>query len=171
MNERIRELAVQAKLRAPVLLQHWGKIDALTDSEQEELQNVEKFAELIVQECVNQCRREWYDLNNAAPKENETLRDIGIRVGQKNGVLKTISRIKEHFGIGEQTVPIVSADDRALFAGIGSSESFTVEGAKKAFGIEERMNERERLEELTRVTLDAKAGSERFCKKHLAEDQ
>lgn len=35
----------------------------------------------------------------------------------------------------------------------------------------ERMNERERLEELTRVTLDAKAGSERFCKKHLAEDQ
>ena len=96
-----------------------------------------KFAELIVQECVNQCRQEWYDLNNAAPKENETSRDISIRVGQKNGVLKTISRIKEHFGIGEQTVPNVSADDRALFSGIGSSESFTVEGAKKAFGVED----------------------------------
>ena len=171
MNKLIQELAVQSKLRAPVLLRHWGKIDALTDSEQEELQNVENFAELIVEECINQCRREWYDLNNAVPKENETLRDIGLRVGQKNGVLKTISRIKEHFGIGEQTVPNVSADDLALFSGIGSSESFTVEGAKKHFGVEERMNERERLEELTRVTLDAKAGIERFLKKQLAKDQ
>ena len=52
MNERIKELATQAKLRSPLLLQHWGKIDALTDSEQEELENIEKFAELIVRECA-----------------------------------------------------------------------------------------------------------------------
>ena len=61
--------------------------------------NIAEFAELIIQECVAQCRQEWYDLNNADPKENETSRDIGIRVGQKNGVLKTISRITQHFGI------------------------------------------------------------------------
>ena len=52
MNERIRELAMQAKLRSPLLLQYWGKVDALTDSEQEELENIEKFAELIVRECA-----------------------------------------------------------------------------------------------------------------------
>lgn len=37
----------------------------------------------------------------------------------------------------EREVPAVSSADRSLFAGIGSSESFTVEGAKKAFGVEE----------------------------------
>lgn len=54
MNKRIQELAEQAKLRSPLLLQYWGKIDALTDSEQEELKNIEKFAELIVQDCITQ---------------------------------------------------------------------------------------------------------------------
>ena len=51
MNERIQQLALQSKLRPALLLHHWGKIDALTDSEQEELQQLEKFAELIVREC------------------------------------------------------------------------------------------------------------------------
>lgn len=54
MNERIKRLAVRAKLRAPIMLQRCGRIDALTDSEQEELENVEKFAELIVKECLEQ---------------------------------------------------------------------------------------------------------------------
>ena len=51
MNERIKQLALQSKLRSALLLHHWGKIDALTDSEQEELQQLEKFAQLIVKEC------------------------------------------------------------------------------------------------------------------------
>lgn len=53
MNERIKELAEHAKLRPVLLLKHWGTIDALTDSEQEELKQLEKFAELIVQECTD----------------------------------------------------------------------------------------------------------------------
>ena len=52
MNERIKQLALQTKLRPALLLHHWGKIDALTDSEQEELEQLEKFAQLIVQECA-----------------------------------------------------------------------------------------------------------------------
>ena len=55
MNERIKELAEQAKLNPVLLLQHWGTNDALTDSEQESLERIEKFAELIVQECANIC--------------------------------------------------------------------------------------------------------------------
>jgi hypothetical protein len=53
MNERIKELALEAKLGPALLLHHWGKIDALTDSEQEDLEKIEKFAELIVQECIH----------------------------------------------------------------------------------------------------------------------
>ena len=56
MNERIKQLALQSKLRPALLLHHWGKIDALTDSEQEELEQLEKFAQLIVQECVRKVR-------------------------------------------------------------------------------------------------------------------
>ena len=52
MNQRIQELAEQAKLNPVLLLQHWGTNDALTDSEQESLERIEKFAELIVRECA-----------------------------------------------------------------------------------------------------------------------
>ncbi len=83
MNERIKRLAVQAKLRAPIMLQHWGKIDALTDSEQEELQNIEKFAELIVRECARVCEKTG--VLNQADFEGEMIADA----------------VKEHFGVEE----------------------------------------------------------------------
>lgn len=57
------------------------------------------FGDLVVKECVDQLRQEWYELNNT---ESETLGDaraVAILVGQKNGVLKTIARIKQHFGV------------------------------------------------------------------------
>jgi hypothetical protein len=52
MNERIRQLALEARLGPALLLYYWENIDALTDSEQEDLEKIEKFAELIVKECV-----------------------------------------------------------------------------------------------------------------------
>ena len=52
MNKEIKELAVEAKLGAALLLDYWGGVEALTDSEQEDLKRIEKFAELIVKECV-----------------------------------------------------------------------------------------------------------------------
>lgn len=90
MNNRIRELAVQAGL----ISSESDEFDptCLTISQK-------KFAELIIDECIMQCRQEWYELNNAEQKENETARDIGLRVGRKNGVIKIISRIDQHFGI------------------------------------------------------------------------
>lgn len=53
MNERINQLALQARLGPALLLHHWGTVDALTDSEQDGLEQIEKFAELIVKECAN----------------------------------------------------------------------------------------------------------------------
>lgn len=53
MNKRILELAFQAKLGPALLLHHWGNVDALTDYEQGELKQIEKFAELIVKECLS----------------------------------------------------------------------------------------------------------------------
>ena len=43
---------LEARLGPALLLHHWGKIDALTDTEQEELYQIEKFAELLIRECA-----------------------------------------------------------------------------------------------------------------------
>jgi hypothetical protein len=52
MNEQIKQLMLEARLGPALLLHHWGKIDALTDSEQAELERLEKFAELLIRECA-----------------------------------------------------------------------------------------------------------------------
>lgn len=55
MNKKIKELALEARLGAALLLHHWGSVEALTDSEQNDLVQIEKFAQLIVVECAEIC--------------------------------------------------------------------------------------------------------------------
>jgi hypothetical protein len=76
--------------------------------------NMEKFAELIVKEMLQTCEDHpaW----------------TGRMIGEQ---------IKQHFGVEDRAIPILSADEQALFAGIASSKLFTIEGAKKQFGVEE----------------------------------
>ena len=90
MNEKIKELAEQAEVY------YSDSIYA-----EEDLAALQKFAELIIQECVKQCQQEWYDLNNANDGVSDDARATAIRVGQKNGMLKAISKIKEHLGVKE----------------------------------------------------------------------
>ena len=89
MNERIKELALHSKLRPALLLNYWGKIDALTDSEQEELEQLEKFAELIVKECMN----------TIDPKTGtKWIKDQTQEEFWKN---QSVHLIKQHFGVEE----------------------------------------------------------------------
>jgi hypothetical protein len=94
MNEKIKQLAEQADAYA-----HLTGEGMMYQKTRERY--TEKFAELIIKECAKECQQEWYDLNNAPEVENESIRGAGIRVGQKNGVLKCISKIKKHFGVEE----------------------------------------------------------------------
>ena len=89
MNERIRELALEARLGPALLLHHWGKVDALTDSEQEALAQIEKFAELIVRECCIAL--------------NPMLRDM-ISRGQG------VDLIKLHFGMNPKEITTAMLD-------------------------------------------------------------
>ena len=100
MNERIRRLALDAGIGF-TLWDDSGRemIDNYTPEE-----HLEKFAELIVAECVKECKQEWYDLNAESVADDDPFRDpraTGIRVGQKAGVLKCISKIKQHFRVEE----------------------------------------------------------------------
>jgi len=72
MNERIRELSAKS----------------LVKSEGEWVFSQEKFAELIVRECVEICENKTDHLN---PKMYEVWR----------GALACSSDIKQHFGVGE----------------------------------------------------------------------
>ena len=93
MNERIRELALQAKLGPALLLRHWGNIDVLTDSEQEGLEQIEKFAELIVREMCNmmeQCEDDCYSIE---PSERPTA--------YIEWLYDWRTRFEKHFGVEE----------------------------------------------------------------------
>ena len=87
---------------------------SLVESEGELIFSKEKFAELIVQECAK-------------------VADIA----DENKCEWIGGNILTHFGVEDRAVPILSADEQALFAGIASSKLFTIEGAKKQFGVEE----------------------------------
>jgi hypothetical protein len=78
MNERIRELAEQAQ-----------KVAYYTDGGYTPIMTLdqEKFAELIVQECVIRAEREWIR-NGSGTEHNQA-------------VSKVIESIKEHFGVEE----------------------------------------------------------------------
>ena len=61
MNQRILQLALQAKFDSVIMLAHYGTDGFLTDSEQEQLDQIEKFAELIINhatECVRDVLRD-----------------------------------------------------------------------------------------------------------------
>lgn len=76
MNELIQKLAMQAKLRPALLINHWGTSNALTDSEQQELEQMINFAKLIVEQCLYNMQNCDGDLDFAIWK---TKKDFEIK--------------------------------------------------------------------------------------------
>ena len=89
MNEKIRELAEESGITD----------NNLSDGNMSH-DDLKKFAELIVRECVKQCRQELYEFT-AEDRSYDDLKATAIRAGHRNGVFKVISRIKQHFEIAE----------------------------------------------------------------------
>lgn len=51
------------------------------------------FADLVIQKCMDELKREWYRENNKPKEPNETPRDIGIRVGKKSSLIQAINKL------------------------------------------------------------------------------
>ena len=112
VNKRIQEL--MSKTLDEKFAGTWSTMDM------QDLQKFsERFAELIVRECLTK-------IENEAAQYAEPV-----------WAFELVNDIKEHFGVEDRAVPILSADEQALFAGITSSGLFTIEATKKAFGVEE----------------------------------
>ncbi len=94
MNERIKELAEQAGITTNLDTDYFEKdmnkwVDYFS----------EKFAELIVRECINQVLEEkvsedWID------KEDD-IEDRCYLRGNNGGIVDAVIRIKQHFGVEE----------------------------------------------------------------------
>lgn len=95
MNSRITELAIQAGVTG------YFAADTPLATPIPLTPKMEQFAELIVKDCVDQLTKEWYRINNLPPFENETSRDVGMRVGAKSEVLRMVAVLNKHFGINE----------------------------------------------------------------------
>jgi hypothetical protein len=76
MNERIREVWIKA-----------AREDSDPDNWDTQEQFIERFAELIVRECVIQCEREWIR-HGADSAHNQAIHGC-------------INSIKQHFGVEE----------------------------------------------------------------------
>lgn len=87
MNNRIQTILQQSNL-------HNQQNDSIALFE-------EKFAELIVQECIGLIRQEWFELNDHIRSEDESSRDTGIRVGKKLQCVKLINVISNYFGVNQ----------------------------------------------------------------------
>jgi len=116
MNEqRIREIANQASDHAENTVEYFPDTEDGLDYPAKMMKVRDlKFAELIVRECAK-------------------VADIA----DENKCEWIGGNILTHFGVEDRAVPILSADEQALFAGITSSKLFTIAGAKKHFGVEE----------------------------------
>ena len=87
MNERIKQLAEQAGLRFTQLMSN--PMVPVVDGKETDL---EKFAELIVRECIDKITT--YDLVPGHSAKWEDIYDIHARLLQDLG-----EELKEHFGV------------------------------------------------------------------------
>jgi hypothetical protein len=86
MNERIKALALQA---GAVNVWEWASDDVLDTKNMD----AEKFAELIVKECMKVCKKtEQYEVGNQDPDEVGCIRA---------GAVFCREDIKQHFGVEE----------------------------------------------------------------------
>ncbi len=84
MNERIRELATEVGM----------SVEYLESTKQIVL--IERFAELIVRECIEQLR---YTVLNTQELRRDKSTDY--QVGWEDGMFDAGEMIKEHFGVEE----------------------------------------------------------------------
>ena len=91
MNERIKELADEAGLRFTQLMSN--PMVPVVDGKETDL---EKFAELIIRECVEELRYTFLDT-----QELRRDKSTDYQVGWEDGMFDAEEMIKAHFGVEE----------------------------------------------------------------------
>ena len=95
MNERIRELAEQAGLNYHNWITNESNIND-SNFKYPRLEDYEKFAELIITECMNQVREQYLPVMEDELMMKDTHWDGYVQCGVDSYVA-----IREHFGVEE----------------------------------------------------------------------
>jgi hypothetical protein len=96
MNERIKALAVEADfmLCEDDHFYSEGQSQKIT-------KQLQKFAELIVQECITQCEQVATDANAMTKSKFVTDAGLVLHEGAWGGAKNCSEQIKQHFGVEE----------------------------------------------------------------------
>jgi hypothetical protein len=92
MNERIQELAEQAYERKPVIVadpvtfEPIHKIGNYNEPMYHNVFNPEKFAELLIRECIDQCKKQEYEYWRAPEDQEFTPQDCADAIARHFGV-------------------------------------------------------------------------------------
>ena len=89
MNERIKELAIEADIWVDENMLFHDILNSKT----------EKFAELIVRECIKESWDEIVDDEDIAAETDPQIREYLI--GQNQGIVDAVIRFRNHFGVEE----------------------------------------------------------------------
>jgi hypothetical protein len=98
MNERIRELREQAAKFAEVTYDNYTMATFNTNKSIETLFE-EKFAELIVRECMKESMDEIVSDENIAQEKDPLVREY--LKGNNQGIVDAVVRFRNHFGVTE----------------------------------------------------------------------
>jgi len=91
MNDRIKELALQAGLQLGTVLENYTTpVKTITVEQQ-------KFAELIVTECIAQCEKVASEANDLAKSKFVTDAGRMLHEGMWGGAKNSGAQIKQHF--------------------------------------------------------------------------
>ena len=96
MNEKIKELAEQAKLdifflkgkKVACALDQKSELPTFNDDEM----FIQKFAELLIQECAEVCRREHWSILDSELESNEDF-VRGVKTGRKTASIELYEKI------------------------------------------------------------------------------
>ena len=98
MNERIRQLALQSQL---VYETTDGKVYNLWEDYVDLTEYVEKFAELIVRECLKQIKDGMVDESELLYEHEETNECVNEALMNAHHNIAIHFGFAEHFGVGE----------------------------------------------------------------------
>jgi hypothetical protein len=108
MNERIKELAVQAKKYARDYVEDCKHYGYYMEHNEFEVRFEQKFAELIVRECMNIADGQKKQVEDMEVFNEQDANWNRARIQQSQQI---VDKIKEHFGVEE---PPVNDVDRIL---------------------------------------------------------
>jgi hypothetical protein len=102
MNERIRQLEVQAGMQyrlGPVVNIAKDGTHTFEEEKVYDTFNPEKFAELIVRECMKESMDEIVADEDIAQEKDPLIREY--LTGNNQGIVDAVVRFRNHFGIEE----------------------------------------------------------------------